>query len=117
MARPEALLRLFESLLAGRTALRNALTHELENLRGFRTYGAGDSADGAFDSGSEEISTQLAELAARELNQIERALTRLLQGMYSSCEGCQQKISVARLKAVPCSLTPGQDTIDRTVAE
>jgi DnaK suppressor protein len=105
MARPDALLRLHESLLVRRAALRHAVAGELENLRRFRTDQTGDSADAAFDSGSEEISTQLAELEARELNQIERALTRLKQGTYGVCEVCQGKIPVARLNALPYSTT------------
>src|SRR5262245_4342809 len=105
MARRDALLRLHKSLLARRAALRNALAGELEDLRKFRTDQTGDSADVAFDSGSEEISTQLAELEARELNQIERALTRLKQGTYGICEVCQGKIPVARLNALPYSTT------------
>ena len=66
---------------------------------------SGDAADVAFDSGSEEISTQLAELEARELSQIERALARMKQGIYGVCEHCQCKIPVARLNALPYSTT------------
>ena len=105
MARRDVLLRLHKSLMARSAALRNALAGEVENLRSIRTDQTGDSADGAFDSGSEEISTQLAELEARELNQIDRALTRLTQGKYGICEVCQEKIPVARLNALPYSTT------------
>ena len=67
----------------------------------------GDSADGAFDNSSEEMSSQLAQLDARELSQIERALTRLEQGTYGMCEGdspnCQRRIPLARLNALPDS--------------
>jgi DnaK suppressor protein len=105
MARRDALLRLHKSLLARRAALRSALAGEVENMRRFRTDRTGDSADAAFDAGSEEISTQLVELEARELNQIERALTRLKQGTYGICEACQGKIPVARLNALPYSTT------------
>jgi DnaK suppressor protein len=91
--------------VARSAALRDALAGEVENLRRIRTDQTGDSADGAFDSGSEEISTQLAELEARELNQIDRALTRLTQGKYGICEVCQEKIPVARLNALPYSTT------------
>ena len=65
----------------------------------------GDSADAAFDAGSEEIASQLAELEARELSQIERALARMKQGTYGLCEVCQTKIPVARLNALPYSTT------------
>ena len=106
MARRDALLRLHKSLVARGAALGDALAGEVENLRSIRTdQTGGDSADGAFDSGSEEISTQLAELEARELNQIHRALTRLTQGTYGICEVCQEKIPVARLNALPYSTT------------
>ena len=105
MARRDALLRLHKSLVARRVALRDALAGEVENLRRIRTGQTGDTVDRAFDSGLEEIATQLAELAARELNQIERALTRLTEGMYGTCELCQEKIPVARLNTLPYSTT------------
>jgi DnaK suppressor protein len=105
MARRDALFRLHQTLLARRDALRNTLAGELENLRSFRTGQTGDSADGAFDSGSEEMSSQLAELEVRELNQIERALARLKQSTYGTCEVCQHPIPVARLNALPYSTT------------
>jgi DnaK suppressor protein len=104
MARREALLRLHKTLLSRRTDLRKRLGSELADLRKLKDE-SGDSADVAFDTGSEEISTQLAELDARELNQIERALARMKQGTYGLCEVCQGKIPVARLNALPYSTT------------
>jgi len=104
MARRDALLRLHKTLLARRQALRKALAGELADLRNFKTD-TGDSVDVAFDSGNEEIATQLAELEARELNQIERALARMKQGIYGVCEHCQGKIPVSRLNALPYSTT------------
>ena len=98
MARQEALLRLHKSLLARRDHLRKKLTEELANLR---SSGEGDSADVAFENGSDEMASQLAEFDARELTQIERALARLKQGIYGLCEGCQKKIPVGRLNALP----------------
>ena len=105
MARRDALLRLYKALQARRAALRNALAGELENLRRCQTDQTGDSADGAVDSGNEEISTELAEMKARELHQIERALARLEHGKYGTCELCQAKIAAARLNAVPYCTT------------
>ena len=105
MARRDALLRLDECLLARAAALGDALAGDVENLRSIRTNQTGDSADGAFDSGSEEILTQLVGLGARELNQIHRALARLTQGTYGICEVCHKKIPVARLNALPYSTT------------
>jgi DnaK suppressor protein len=104
MARRDALLRLHKTLVARSAALRKSLAGELADLQSLKTE-SGDSADVAFDAGSEEISTQLAELEARELSQIERALARIKQGIYGICEGCQCKIPVARLNALPYSTT------------
>jgi len=103
MARRDALLRLHKSLTARRSELRNRLGGELEDLRNPRSSDTGDSADAAFDSSGEEIASQLAELEARELSQIEQALLKIKKGNYGICEGCQIKIPVQRLNALPYS--------------
>lgn len=105
MARRDALLRLHKTLTSRRDELRKRLGGELDELRKYRAGDTGDSADLAFDSGSEEVTSQLAELEARELHQIERSLQRLKQGTYGVCEGCSKKIPVARLNALPFSST------------
>lgn len=106
MARRDALLRLHKTLLARANSLRRALAGELEDLRNSKARDSiGDSADAAFDSGNEEVASQLAELEARELRQIERAIARMKQGTYGLCEVCQAKIPVARLNALPYSTT------------
>src|SRR6266849_525983 len=99
MARRDALLRLHKSLLARRGHLRQKLMGELASLRDFKsTDSTGDSVDAAFETGSDEMASQLAELDARELR----------QGTYGVCEGedesgnpCEEKIPVARLNALP----------------
>jgi DnaK suppressor protein len=101
MAREDALLRLHKSLLARRDHLRKKLTEELANLGDMAADSTGDSADAAFDAGSDEMSSQLAEFDARELTQIERALVRLKQGTYGQCELCQKRIPIGRLNALP----------------
>ncbi|HMF11096.1 MAG TPA: TraR/DksA C4-type zinc finger protein [Gemmataceae bacterium] len=102
MARRDALLRLHKSLLGRRADLRKKLAGALADLRNIQeTDSTGDSADAAFDAGSDEMASQLAEFDARELGQIERALVRLKQGTYGLCEVCQAKIPVARLNALP----------------
>lgn len=104
MARRDALLKLHKRLLERRNALRQILAGELNDLgSGNRGDLGGDAADFAFDSGSGELSSQLAELEARELAQVERALERLKQGTYGICEGCGKRIPVARLNALPYS--------------
>ena len=106
MARRDALLRLHKSLMGRRDELRKRLGGDLKDLSNSHKGDAtGDSADLAFDSGSEEVASQLAELESRELAQIERALAKLKQGTYGLCEGCAKKIPVARLNALPFSTT------------
>ncbi|MER3415422.1 MAG: hypothetical protein C4297_04305 [Gemmataceae bacterium] len=99
MARKDALIRLHKRLLARRDALRKALAGQLSDLA--KGGATGDIADIAFDIGAGEISSQLAELEARELQLVERALEKLEQGTYGICELCGQKIPVARLNAMP----------------
>jgi len=103
MARQEALLRLHKQLMARRTELLRKLQDDMTNLRNQGADSTGDAADVAFESGSDEMASQLAELDSREITQIERALTRLKQGTYGVCEGCACKIPVGRLNALPYS--------------
>ena len=106
MPRRDPLSRLYETLLVRRACERKKLTRELANLRDIKAADStGDSVDGAFETSSDELSSQLAELDAHELGQIERALARLRQGKDGVCEGtsasCQKKIPMARLSALP----------------
>jgi DnaK suppressor protein len=104
MARRDALLRLNKTLSARRAELRKRLGADLAQLGSQKlSAAAGDAADAAFDHTGEELSSQLAELEARELNQVERALLRLKQGTYGLCEVCSCKIPVARLNVLPYS--------------
>jgi len=103
MARHDALMRLHESLLARRRDLRKKLSEDLASLR--NSEASGDEADAAFDATGDEMNSQLAELEARELTQIEKALSRLKQGNYGLCESCQARIPVGRLNMLPfCTL-------------
>ena len=105
MARRDALLRLHKSLVGRRDELRRRLGGELNDLRAYKSVATGDEADKAFDTGSNEVNTQLAQLESRELFQIERAIQRLKRGTYGVCEGCSKKIPVSRLNALPFSTT------------
>jgi DnaK suppressor protein len=104
MARRDALLRLHKSLLSRRSDILKKLTDELDSLGNLKDAdGIGDAADVAFEAGSDEMTSHLAEFDARELSQIERALARLKQGTYGLCESCGGKIPVGRLNALPYS--------------
>jgi DnaK suppressor protein len=102
MARKDALLRLHSRLIARRDALRKALNGDLESFRDLAALDVvGDTVDAAVDTANDEISTQLVEIESRELNQIEHALQRIVDGNYGRCEFCGEKIAEARLNALP----------------
>ena len=99
MARKDALLRLHERLLAQRAALRSKLADEL-NLS-LPSDVTGDVGDAANDGAQSELNSQLAALESRDLRQIERAIEKIREGRYGSCEICDQAIPIERLKALP----------------
>ncbi len=101
MARKDAILQMREILVKRRDALRKALAGDLSLLRELREQSAGDLVDAALDSAQDEISSQLAEVESRELARIENALDRMRTGHYGVCEGCNTKIPMARLSALP----------------
>jgi DnaK suppressor protein len=105
MARRDALLRLHKSLVGRREELRRRLGGDLKDLYNGTAGVGADTADLAFDSAGEEVTSQLAQLESRELAQIDRALMRLKNGSYGVCEGCAHKIPVARLNALPFTTT------------
>ncbi|AMV34260.1 RNA polymerase-binding transcription factor DksA [Pirellula sp. SH-Sr6A] len=100
MSRKEALNKLRDVLLLRREALRKALDGDLSMLQSLSQDG-GDVMDAAMDTAQDEISSQLVEVESRELTQIEEALSRIRDGHYGECEGCEKPIPLARLQAVP----------------
>ena len=101
MARKEAVSQLRQILIRRRDALRKALAGDLSSLKELRQQTSGDMMDAAMDSAQDEISSQLAEVESRELANIERAIARIREGGYGICEGCGEKIKLARLNALP----------------
>ncbi|MDZ4818022.1 MAG: TraR/DksA family transcriptional regulator [Planctomycetota bacterium] len=101
MARKDALHNMRQVLLKRRDALRSALAGDLSLLKELRAQSSGDLVDAALDSAQDEISSQLAEVESRELASIENALERMRIGKYGICEGCNNKILLARLNALP----------------
>src|SRR5438093_570331 len=101
----DALARL-HTLLARKADVWETLAAELANQHDFAAGDStGDSADASFEASNEDMSSRLAELDFRELNQVERALARVQEGTYGLCEGgsenCQGKIPLTRLNALP----------------
>lgn len=101
MARKDAILSMRQILIKRRDALRKALAGDLSMLRELREQSSGDVVDAALDSVQDEISSQLADFESRELACIENALEKMRTGEYGICEGCGNKIPLARLNALP----------------
>lgn len=102
--RKDSIKGLRETLIKRRDALRAALDGDLSQLREFQST-TGDVVDAALDTAQDEISSQLAEVESRELASIKIALQRIKDGTYGLCEGCDGKIPLARLQALPYATT------------
>lgn len=102
MARKDALIKLHSRLQRRREELYKSIADELTDLRHERGGRTGsDDGDAAAESLITEMNSRLAQMETRELKQINRALARLQQGTYGTCEACGKKIPVARLNALP----------------
>ena len=101
MTRKDSILKMRDLLVTRRDALRKALAGDLSLLRQLPDQTGGDVVDAALDAAQDEISSQLAEVESRELANIERALVRIRKGNYGECEGCGDRIPLARLNALP----------------
>ena len=101
MTRKDAILNMRQVLVRRRDALRKALSGDFSLLRELRAQTSGDMVDVTLDSVQDEIASQLAEVEARELIRIEYALDRMRTGQFGICEGCEVKIPMARLNALP----------------
>lgn len=105
MTRKDSILKMRDLLITRRDALRKALAGDLSLLKQLREQSGGDVVDAALDAAQDEISSQLAEVESRELANIERALIRIRNGHYGECEGCGNKIPLARLNALPYAVS------------
>ena len=100
MSRKDALLRLYERLIAKRDAIRRKLDLGADQS----APDVGDSADAACDDIAHEMDSQLAALGSRELRHIDLAINKLREGRYGICEGCEGQIPANRLQALPFTL-------------
>ena len=105
MPRKDSILKMRHILITRRDALRRALAGDLSLLKEMRQQSGGDVVDAALDSAQDEINSQLAEVESRELASIDKALEQMGEGTYGICEGCGQKIPLARLNALPYATT------------
>ena len=96
--------RLEKDLLTAVARLRQrgggAAVEELAGAIGDNSPGA-DEIDGSQITTSREISWATRELLVERVNHLSRALDRLRDGEYGICIECDERISPARLHAVP----------------
>lgn len=105
MGRKETFKEMKAVLVQRREALCQALAGDDSLLRQMNQNSGGDVIDFACDSAFGELSSQLAEVASRELANVEIALQHLNSGRYGLCENCGTNIPVARLQALPYATT------------
>lgn len=101
MARKETLAKMQEVLKQRREALISALAGDDSLLQQMNQQSGGDVVDFASDSAFGELSSQLAEVASRELINVDYALKMMSAGRYGKCEGCNGNIGLPRLQALP----------------
>src|SRR2546425_961177 len=98
---------------ASQQLLRDQLQEERERVRGqLAQLGRGDDISLDFDENfadSGQVTAERGEVEAlsgqlREtLQEIEDALAKFAEGTYGECESCHQRISEARLEAMPAA--------------
>ncbi len=101
MARKETLAEMESILKQRRNALVTALNGDDSLLKEMNQQSGGDVVDFASDSAFGELSSQLAEVASRELVNVDHALKMMRAGKYGKCENCDTNIALARLQALP----------------
>ena len=104
---PETLQRLEDELREERDRLREQLA-ELTQTMDSSTWDdevRSDPADAGFAISELDQVGHLARNAQEILEQVERALERMGEGTYGTCELCDQPIAKARLQALPHATT------------
>ncbi len=101
MHRKEFIQKMQQVLLRRRSALRQSLSGELSQFNISADRHVGDEIDAALDTDYGLINANLAEVESQELANIDAALRRIREGTYGTCEGCEKRIPVARLQAIP----------------
>ena len=83
------------------TEERDSLTRQLADLGGLdQDHGFADSSQVAAEQGEARA---LADNLGALLNEVERALKKLDDGTFGSCEICGEKIAEPRLEAMPAT--------------
>ncbi|MEM7783830.1 MAG: TraR/DksA family transcriptional regulator [Planctomycetota bacterium] len=101
MSRTKTIQKIHEILTQRHEALRQAINGDDSLLKEMSRNSGGDVVDFASENSFGEMSSQLAEVEHRELQNVELALLKMKDGTYGKCDGCAGNIPLARLQALP----------------
>ena len=104
VSRRDALERLQNRLLAQRLSLRGKLDEDLGQAE-VADDGINDVGEAALQDERMELHSQLAAFESRGLEQIDQAIAAIRNGKYGDCVRCDKPIPIARLEALPFSLS------------
>jgi len=90
-----------QMLLDKRTELNHRISDKMEEHHSLSAQRNPDAADAAADAQDDELAFLVAEVETRERSQIDEALEKVAADDYGSCERCNRKIPLARLKILP----------------
>ena len=106
--RKTELARFRKLLLAEKERVMHSMAEHHKTIRGQDNQDGGGAkahsnhlADQGTDEYQAEATIKFASTEGRYLYHIEEALTRVEDGTYGVCDGCQGKISMDRLRALP----------------
>jgi len=98
----EALLAYREKIAAGmRHLTENSLNKNTKDASGDLSSYSFHMADMATDNYDRDFNLGLASQDGEIINKIDESLQKLEENTYGKCEGCNCKIPVERLKALP----------------
>ena len=102
MKRSDFICRVRSMLIERRDSLVQSLRNELiSEWNSVPSKDVRDFGDAASESEFRELTVELANADARDLRQIEEALTRVDEGTYGFCAKCQKRIPIVRLRVLP----------------
>ncbi|MFQ5714806.1 MAG: TraR/DksA family transcriptional regulator [Candidatus Scalinduaceae bacterium] len=84
-----------------RDHLLKEFEHRLKEFKDSGGHRLTDTADIASNIIEEQVVMSLAQVEAKEIEQIDNALEKLKSGKYGICERCGKKITKQRLRAIP----------------
>jgi DnaK suppressor protein len=95
----------FKKLLVARRAALlgdvRGLEKEETDTAGGESAGSIPATDLGIDRAANDVSLGCLETATHEIQAIDKAVKRIETGSYGLCGGCDQKIPVQRLEAIP----------------